>query len=392
LSYDDLLAHEFDAPTLATYERRLRDLDLDPADYRLMPCHPWQWDHKIAVTFAPDVARRDIACLGAGDDDYQAQQSVRTFFNRSRPDRHYVKTALSVLNMGFMRGLSPGYMASTPAVNDWVHSVVEDDATLRSCGFGVLREVAAVGYHHHVYEQAGPSAYGKMLSGLWRESPATADGERLVTMTSLLHVDAKGAAYVEELVTASGLAPDDWLRRYLDAYLVPVLHCFYRHRLVFMPHGENVILVLRDQVPVRVLMKDIGEEVAVLDDAVPLPEGIERIRAEVPADLQLLSVFTDVFDCFLRFLAGLCEDAGLLEAADFWAVVAQCASDYQAAHPELSDRFASWDLFAPEFALSCLNRLQLKNNREMVNLADPVSALSIHGTLANPLAAASDIG
>ncbi len=64
LSYDDLLAHEFDAPTLATYERRLRDLDLGPADYRLMPCHPWQWDHKIAVTFAPDVARRDIVCLG----------------------------------------------------------------------------------------------------------------------------------------------------------------------------------------------------------------------------------------------------------------------------------------------------------------------------------------
>ena len=33
--------------------------------------------------------------------------------------------------------------------------------------------------------------------------------------------------------------------RYLDAYLAPLLHCFYAHDLAFMPHGENVILVLR---------------------------------------------------------------------------------------------------------------------------------------------------
>ncbi|WP_197085042.1 hypothetical protein [Saccharothrix sp. ST-888] len=36
--------------------------------------------------------------------------------------------------------------------------------------------------------------------------------------------------------------------------------------------------------------------------------------------------------------------------------------------------------------LSCLNRLQLRNNRQMVDLADPSGALQLVGTLRNPIA------
>ena len=47
--------------------------------------HPWQWRNKVAITFAPDLARRDLVFLGEGPDDYRAQQSIRTFFNLSDP-------------------------------------------------------------------------------------------------------------------------------------------------------------------------------------------------------------------------------------------------------------------------------------------------------------------
>ncbi len=108
--------------------------------------HPWQWVNKLAVTFAPDVARRDLVHLGAGDDEHRPQQSIRTFFNLSRPERHYVKTALAIQNMGFLRGLSPAYMEATPAIKDWVASTVAADPELAASGFTVLREVAAIGY------------------------------------------------------------------------------------------------------------------------------------------------------------------------------------------------------------------------------------------------------
>ncbi|MEK8172278.1 IucA/IucC family protein [Streptomyces sp. M19] len=69
-----------------------------------------------------------------GDDEHLAQQSIRTFFNTTDPAKHYVKTALSVLNMGFMRGLSAAYMEATPAINDWLAGLIEDDPVLRRAG------------------------------------------------------------------------------------------------------------------------------------------------------------------------------------------------------------------------------------------------------------------
>jgi siderophore synthetase component len=54
--------------------------------------------------------------------------------------------------------------------------------------------------------------------------------------------------------------------------------------------------------------------------------------------------------------------------------------------PELADKFKQYDMFAPEFALSCLNRLQLRNNKQMVDLADPAGALQLVGNLKNPIA------
>jgi siderophore synthetase component len=353
-------------------------VDLDR--YLLLPVHPWQWWNRIAVTFAADIARGDIVCLGEGDDEYRAQQSVRTFFNTSRPERHYVKTALSVLNMGFVRGLSAEYMQGTPAINDWLADLVAGDEVLQRHGFSILRERAAIGYHATLYAAAAPkgSPYTKMLAALWRESPVPLlrDGERLATMASLLHVDDDGNPLVGELIAESGLSAQDWLRHYLDAYLVPLLHCLHTHKLVFMPHGENLILVLRDGVPTRVIMKDIGEEIAVLDPDVVLPPAVERIRVEVPEELHALSILTDVVDCVFRFLAAELHTAGLLDEDAFWAEVATCVAGQP--HSE--------ELFADRFALSCLNRLQLRDNKQMVDLADPAGSLAIVGDLDNPIA------
>ncbi|MFF4971675.1 IucA/IucC family protein [Streptomyces sp. NPDC001083] len=390
ISYETFLREELGEPALTRFAATLTAQGLDPEDYLLIPVHPWQWWNKLSVTFAAEVARRHLVCLGEGDDEYLAQQSIRTFFNTSRPGKHYVKTALSVLNMGFMRGLSAAYMEATPAINDWLAQLVESDPVLRSTGLSIIRERAAVGYRHLEYEAATDrySPYRKMLAALWRESPVAClqEGETLATMASLVHVDHEGASFAGALVERSGLTPVEWLRGYLRAYLTPLLHSFYAYDLVYMPHGENVILVLKDGVVQRAVFKDIAEEIAVMDPQAVLPPAVERIRVEVPEDQKLLSIFTDVFDCFFRFLAANLAADGVLEEDVFWRTVAESVRAYQDATPELADRFAQYDLFAPEFALSCLNRLQLRDNRQMVDLTDPSAALQLVGTLRNPIA------
>ncbi|MDR7304063.1 IucA/IucC family protein [Haloactinomyces albus] len=390
LGYDELIRSELDTSTLAGFTARIGEFGLDPNEYHLIPVHPWQWNNKLSVTFAADVARRDIVCLGTGDDEYLAQQSIRTFFNISNPQRSYVKTSLSVLNMGFMRGLSTEYMKATPAINDWVSDLFAEDEVLRQYPVDVLREKAALGYHPEQYEAAAAkgSPYLKMLAALWRQSPTPflEPGQRPATMASLLHVDRAGDTFVGRLIAESGLSPQAWLRKYLDAYLAPLLHCFYAYGLVFMPHGENVILVLEHGVPKRVLLKDIGEEVAVMSRQTPLPDEVERIRAEVPEHLHTLSIFTDVFDCFFRFLSAVLVTDGAMDEETFWFTVASCVRDYQESVPHLAEQFERYDLFAEQFDLSCLNRLQLRDSSQMVDLQDPSGALQLVGRLDNPIA------
>ncbi|MER5575330.1 IucA/IucC family protein [Streptomyces massasporeus] len=390
IEYESFLREELGERTVERFHGVLREAGLDPADYLFIPVHPWQWWNKLAVTFAAEVARGHLVCLGEGDDEYLAQQSIRTFFNRTSPEKHYVKTALSVINMGFMRGLSAAYMEATPAINDWLAQLIEGDPVLRSTGLSIIRERAAVGYRHLEYEQATDrySPYRKMLAALWRESPVPSlqEGESLATMASLVHVDHQGASVAGALIEQSGLTPKEWLRRYLQAYFTPLLHSFYAYDLVFMPHGENVILVLKDGVVQRAIYKDIAEEIAVMDPDAVLPPTVERLRVEVPEDKKLLSIFTDVFDCFFRFLAANLATEGILEEDDFWQTVADVTRAYQDSMPELADKFQQYDMFAPEFALSCLNRLQLRNNEQMVDLSDPSGALQLVGTLRNPIA------
>ncbi|MBO7936448.1 IucA/IucC family siderophore biosynthesis protein [Streptomyces sp. S9] len=390
IDYESFVREELGEATVERFGTVLREQGLDPADYLLIPVHPWQWWNKLSVTFAAEVARRHLVCLGEGDDEYLAQQSIRTFFNASHPGKHYVKTALSVLNMGFMRGLSAAYMEATPAINDWLAQLIENDPVLKASGLSIIRERAAVGYRHLEYEAATDrySPYRKMLAALWRESPVPSlrEGESLATMAALVHVDHEGRSVAGALIERSGLAPTEWLRTYLEAYYTPLLHSFYAYDLVFMPHGENTILVLEDGVVRRAIYKDIAEEIAVMDPDAVLPPEVRRIRVDVPEDTKLLSIFTDVFDCFFRFLAAALADEGVLAEDDFWRTVAEVSRAYQEAHPELADKFRQYDLFAPEFALSCLNRLQLRDNRQMVDLSDPAGALQLIGTLKNPVA------
>lgn len=390
LEYEQLMRDELGQPTVDHFNALLLERGLLTDDYLFMPVHPWQWQNKLLTVFAADIANKDIVYLGTGDDQYQAQQSIRTFFNRSQPKKRYVKTALSVLNMGFMRGLSPYYMATTPAINQWLDELVKKDDWLQRCDFRILREVAAVGYHNRYYEKAiqGDSAYKKMFAALWRDNPVVdlKPNQRLMTMASFLHVDHHQQALLPALIADSGIEAQQWIERYLTCYLSPLLHCFYQHDLVFMPHGENLILLLENNVPVSAYMKDIGEEIAVMDPDAVLPEKVQRLAVDVPDNLKLLSIFTDVFDCIFRFISAILHQSATLPEEQFWEAVANCVKEYQQAHPQLASKFARYDMFAPEFTRSCLNRLQLANNQQMINLSDPAENLKFAGTLVNPIA------
>ncbi|CAM1344984.1 IucA/IucC family protein [Tenacibaculum amylolyticum] len=387
--YDNLLKNELGEEKIYEFSQIVKEHNINVEDYLFMPVHPWQWTNKIVQVFAADIAQKNIVLVGESEDAYSAQQSIRTLFNVTNPEKLYTKTALSILNMGFMRGLSPYYMQSTPPITIWINNLLAEDEYLQGNRFTMLGEVATIGYQNHYYEVLGKTnPHNKMLSALWRESPFTKinSNQRVLTMAALLHLDSEGNSLLASLIAASPYGATTWIQRYLKAYLAPLLHCFYKYEFVFMPHGENLIMVLEEDTPVYVLMKDITEEVIVFNETMNLPEHVDRLYTETSDKMKILSIFTDVFDCFFRFMGTQLDTQIGFSEHNFWQLVAECIYEYQEEYPEFSEKYERYDLFVDEFDRCCLNRLQLGNTKQMLNLADPIESLKLVGTLENPIA------
>ena len=108
-----------------------------------------------------------------------------------------------------------------------------------------------------------------MLAALWRESPVPRLADRPAAGHHGLaapHRPRRALPGRRADRASPAWRPAEWLRRYLEAYLTPLLHCLYAYDLAFMPHGENVILVARRTAwSQRVIFKDIAEEIVVMD-------------------------------------------------------------------------------------------------------------------------------
>ncbi len=389
LAYEQVISQELGAENLQRFNDILFSKNLNPKEYFFIPVHPWQWFNKLSNIFAADIATLKLVCLGYSDDEYLPQQSIRTFFNVSNPEKFYVKTALSVLNMGYIRGLSPKFMKTNPPINEWIYNLVENDTYLQAKKFLILREIASVSFAHQYYQTAisEDSHYKKMLACLWRESPVSRlkDNQRLITMAALLHIDNNGTAYLPTLIRASGLSTSNWLKAYFDCYLSPLLHCFFKWDMVFMPHGENLIMVLESHIPVRAIMKDIGEEVSLLNTSHPIPDAASRLSVTVPETAKTLPLFTQIFDSIFRFISAILVEHDDFSENEFWKLVATCILDYQREHPEFNKDYQKYDLFIGKFSPDALNRLQLNNNRQLRNRANPFQDLPYIGNMENPI-------
>ncbi|MFC9429066.1 IucA/IucC family protein [Streptomyces sp. NPDC056987] len=391
---DQLYALELDDAVRARFDTVLRDRGLDPAGYLYLPVHPWQWDEVLIQLYAPAIARGVIVPLPTDGDLRLPQQSIRTFLNVRRPDRHTVKLPLSILNTLVWRGLPTERTLAAPAVTAWMHGVRDADPFLRDeCRVILLGEVASVTVEHPLYDHLPevPYQYKELLGTIWREPLQTrlAPGERARTLASLIHTDPRGRAFTAELVERSGLAPQEWLRRLFSALLPALLHFLYRYGTVFSPHGENAIVVFDDRdVPVRLAMKDFVDDVNL--SARPLPEH-DAMPADVKATLLTEEpaflpqfIHSGLFIGVFRYLAPLCADQLGVPDDVFWSLVRAEILRYQARFPELKERFETFDLLTPRIERLCLNRNRLHLDGYRDRSDRPHAA--VHGTVPNPLA------
>jgi siderophore synthetase component len=365
LTESELLAAELDDAERAAFTARVAEVG-EPADYLWVPVHPWQADEILGTLYSAELATGRLVDLGDGGDAYRPHQTVRTLANVARPDRHDVKTAVSVRNTLVYRGLNSAATLAGPSVTEWLRRIDAADPLLsREYRFELLGEVASVSVRHPLFGalEELPYRFHETLGALWRE-PLVArlgEGEQAISFAALPYRDADGRSVLAWLIERAGHGAEQWCARLFDLLLTPLLQWLLRYGVGFCPHGQNLILVVdADGWPLRVAVKDFAQGVDLLDEELPcyadLPPEANADMLRWPAHLLAQSLFSSVFSGQLRFWAEiLLDDLGLPRGV-FWALVRTVVGRYRDENPDVAARFDACRLFAPDVERVTLNR------------------------------------
>ena len=362
-----LYQYELDAEELESFEQQLHERGCSCRDYFLIPVHAWQWHQWLVPTYANEIVDQRIIELGVGQDDYVPMQSIRTLCNISQPERHYVKLPVSIFNTAVYRGLPSKRNLAAPAVTAWLKQIQSQDSDLKQSGVAFLGEVATLTIHQPCFDQieGAPYQFKELFGCLWRESvdPVIGTGEQALSQAALLHRDINGQSILAVLIQASGLSPLQWLKRFAEVSVTPLLICLYKYGLAFSPHGENTMLIHANGIPQKMVLKDFIDDVNLVDEDFPelasLPiEG--QILLRHPAHELSHFIFTGLFMVHYRYICNVfLQDYPEHSEVEFWQTISSVIDAFHQAHPELAERIEKFAMFRAEFEKICLNRVRL---------------------------------
>jgi siderophore synthetase component len=347
-----------------------------PADFALVPVHPWQWRARVADGFADHLAAGDLLVLGDDPHAFAAQQSIRTLACVDVPRRPYLKLALSIVNTSTSRVLAPHTVHNAPLVSDWLRGLAAADPFLRD----ELRTVLlgeVMGAAVIPPPAAAADGYGA-LACIWRESlhPRLDAGEQAVPFNGLTARERDGTPLVDGWVRALGL--QTWLARVVEVSTIPLLHLLCRHGVALEAHAQNMVLLHRHGVPTRVALRDFHDgvrfsraalaEPQLCPELIPPPAHHQNRNSFLETDdLGLVADF--LLDAFffinLGELAIFLADAYDFDERGFWATVGETIAAYERRFPELTDRFALFDVRKPAIAVEKLATRRLLPDTEL---------------------------
>lgn len=341
----------------------------ETVDGRLvLPVHPWQWRRHGSRTWAPLVAQGALVPLGAGADEYRAQQSIRSLANVSHPARPTLKLALSIVNTSTARTLAPHAVVNAPLITGWLQRIAARDRYLAD----ELRPVL-------LGERLGV-AHSPELAAIWRDSlhPYLTAGEQAAPFTALTHVDATDEAFIGAWVKDQGVEP--WARRVLEVAILPVLHFLVAHGVALEAHAQNLILIHDGGRPRRVALRDFSDGIRFSADGLADPAGRPALRPTPPGHFRVNrnsyveaaddeDVRDFMHDCLffvnLAELAMFLEDRFDLAEERFWALARAVVESHRRRFPELAERAARFDVLAPEVSVEQLTTRRLLPDTEV---------------------------
>ena len=348
-----------------------------PAGYALLPAHPWQAGHLLTLpVFAALVAAGDIVHLGPRGPQVYATSSVRTVCAPAWQTAW--KLALHVRITNFVRTNPVEHVRRATDASALVAGLA---GRWPHDGFGVLLETG--------FRMLDPGVVGEELAAdvavLFREHPFAASGAAPRVLAGLLEEGADGE--LPELVGCVREAGDvtEWLRRFLDISLRPLLALFAHEGLSLEAHVQNSLLCTEGGWPVRLWVRDMEGASASRErlarngmlDALPADSPVLYDDAEAWLRLRYHAI-TNQLGHVISVL-GRHTDAG---EERLWAVAREAVAGWRDAEP-----YATELLSAPALPAKAnlSSRFAGRSERPLyVDVANPMRGAVVHDGRTRP--------
>lgn len=336
------------------------------SEYWIIPVHPWQFQHFIVPQFAAQFAENSVIDLGIAGDYYQAQQSIRTLSNVSRPKNNDIKLPITILNTSCYRGIPGKYITAGAALSKFIQQRCDKDSFLQQANFKVLKEWAGIHVtnSNQVNIKQTPYRYNEMLGVILRESPTAilTNNQQDKLAAVLMQTDAQGNSLISQYIQASGLDVDIWLSKLFDTSVIPLYHLMCQYGIALVAHGQNLTLLMQDNIPSGLAIKDFHGDLRIIDEPFPeheqLPVQIIKQLTQLPAQYLLHDLYTGHFVTVLRFVSPYLAKELNFSEQDFYQLLTERILNYQAQFPQLAPRFKKFNLLAETMEKICINRVR----------------------------------
>ncbi len=253
LAEEWLMLGEQDAQLLPDEARVTASLLLGDAadDYALLPVHPWQSQYlqRENTEVRRMIGEQRFIPLGETGPLVYPTSSVRTVWS---PEQGcFVKLPLHVRITNYIRVNTREQMARTMDAARICAAYRDELET------GPLRLLMEVGYR-----SVNRDSLFAELAVVYRESPSALieQGDSWFPVASLLEFDPCSREPLLSRCMSSSVRnrPLDWITRYAQVFLIPVLDVFARLGISLEAHVQNSLIRLDEEgLPVRCLIRDL---------------------------------------------------------------------------------------------------------------------------------------
>lgn len=309
---------------------------VDLSLFTLMPVHPWQWENVVLYHFQKEIHEGNLIDLGLTKNHFSPQVSLRTL-NSVFPETAFeIKLPLSILNTSCIRGVPAKTIELGPLISKALTTLIAQDEFLKE-KVDILNEEAGVTYipEDLAMIKGAPYRFHEYLGAIWRESADSkiSPDQQIILTANLLYQDTHGKGAAAAYIRKSGLSAKEWFTSYTQVVILPLLHLQHQHGIGLVSHGQNIMLVMENYRPKKLVLKDFQGDFRFSTKA---PQNTIELFGEAYQNITKLKpehlihdLYTAHFVTLLRYVGMTLSLENVISEKDFYTTISQEVSSYE---------------------------------------------------------------